>query len=757
MPAFRDSKLTLLLKDALMGNSRTEMLACISPSSFNLEETISTLEFASRCKLVKTSATRNEQSKTDVIARLTDEKAAIENQLQQEKANREALQRQLFEEISKAAEKQHAMDTVLQEKRDIEGKLKNLRATKQIDTNQATARQDAITTKSIGERAVVLLKSGDLCGVIRYVGLLEGQEGGFVGLELDEGRGKNDGSLNGKQYFTCAPNHGLFARPDMVRSLGLYQPGSFRVVKQTQLVREGETTSEVSKGLVVQVDEVQYKPEDHSVWGRLQDPVGWIALYNCQTKEQWLYPLAAESEDVGALQRRLHDLERLESQQREKTQQEQDQRSSLEQEYSRQQEREKELLSQIEALRGVQESLALSQTELEQKRAQLQQQRGEELSQLGMDVSGIDMADISRVPKLVNLHPDPSLQGTLVYYLPLGDTHIGADRQRCRVALSGLNVSSEVCKVSNQDNQQLFVRPCGDGLVRVNGRAVANDETGDALHNGDRLALGRAYIFQVLIPEDTSATTCTQEDDFARAMEEISAKAEVDPQWENSIQKAMLLVKSDFGTEAANKLLVQAKQASEACVMANMCLQQMPRHCTGGVQAFELSILFDAHGLPQVCVVARRAATKAAPPEAEGFRGGGAAAGIWTIEQFWNERLPAIYEALDITGLEMEGTAATEDTLGLWETHVWSEVSLETCRMLIHENRLLQKQLHEAQGASGSRLDFAGWGASLQRGISGAWSIAKSAGSAVGAVLRSRSAQRHGGRRMHAEPTSPQK
>ncbi|CAE7297773.1 unc-104 [Symbiodinium sp. CCMP2592] len=63
VPAFRDSKLTLLLKDALMGNSRTELLACVSPSSFNLEETVSTLEFASRCKLVKTSAMKNEQSK----------------------------------------------------------------------------------------------------------------------------------------------------------------------------------------------------------------------------------------------------------------------------------------------------------------------------------------------------------------------------------------------------------------------------------------------------------------------------------------------------------------------------------------------------------------------------------------------------------------------------------------------------------------------------------------------------------------------
>ena len=65
-PPFRDSKLTLVLKDALMGNSQTLLLACISPSRFNLEETITTLEFAARCKLVKTNAKKNEQAKGEI-------------------------------------------------------------------------------------------------------------------------------------------------------------------------------------------------------------------------------------------------------------------------------------------------------------------------------------------------------------------------------------------------------------------------------------------------------------------------------------------------------------------------------------------------------------------------------------------------------------------------------------------------------------------------------------------------------------------
>ena len=120
-----------------------------------------------------------------------------------------------------------------------------------------------------------------------------------------------------------------------------------------------------------------------------------------------------------------------------------------------------------------------------------------------------------------------------------------------------------------------------------------------------RLAIGRAYIFRVQVPE-AGGTAGASSDDFEKALEEISACAQINPLWENGVQKAMLLVKSDFGDLAANKLLREAKRASEACEMANGVLQMMPEKVTDGVRSFELSILFNAQGLPDVCVVARR-------------------------------------------------------------------------------------------------------------------------------------------------------
>ena len=56
---YRDSKLTRLLQDSLGGNSQTLMLACVSPSDSNYQETINTLRYADRAKNIKNRAIVN--------------------------------------------------------------------------------------------------------------------------------------------------------------------------------------------------------------------------------------------------------------------------------------------------------------------------------------------------------------------------------------------------------------------------------------------------------------------------------------------------------------------------------------------------------------------------------------------------------------------------------------------------------------------------------------------------------------------------
>ena len=56
---YRDSKLTHLLQDSLGGNCLTTIVATISPSECAVDETMSTLKFATRASNVKNVATTN--------------------------------------------------------------------------------------------------------------------------------------------------------------------------------------------------------------------------------------------------------------------------------------------------------------------------------------------------------------------------------------------------------------------------------------------------------------------------------------------------------------------------------------------------------------------------------------------------------------------------------------------------------------------------------------------------------------------------
>jgi hypothetical protein len=72
----------------------------------------------------------------------------------------------------------------------------------------------------VGARAVVgdVARIPLICGTIKFVGLTLFSSGCWVGLELDSAIGKNDGSVQGNQYFTCPVNKGIFVRPNQVNT-----------------------------------------------------------------------------------------------------------------------------------------------------------------------------------------------------------------------------------------------------------------------------------------------------------------------------------------------------------------------------------------------------------------------------------------------------------------------------------------------------------------------------------------------------------
>eukprot|EP00978_Attheya_sp_CCMP212_P020638 scaffold59287_cov53-Attheya_sp.AAC.1 len=79
---FRDSKLTFLLRDSWGGNSKTCLVATVSPSTASMPETISTLKFAQRAKMIKNRAVLNENT-TDTIVSLKSEVDRLRSELEQ--------------------------------------------------------------------------------------------------------------------------------------------------------------------------------------------------------------------------------------------------------------------------------------------------------------------------------------------------------------------------------------------------------------------------------------------------------------------------------------------------------------------------------------------------------------------------------------------------------------------------------------------------------------------------------------------------
>ena len=56
-------------------------------------------------------------------------------------------------------------------------------------------------------------------GVVRFTGATSFSPGKWVGVHLYDPKGKNDGSVQGVQYFTCPMGYGVFVRPSQVKAV----------------------------------------------------------------------------------------------------------------------------------------------------------------------------------------------------------------------------------------------------------------------------------------------------------------------------------------------------------------------------------------------------------------------------------------------------------------------------------------------------------------------------------------------------------
>ena len=161
---YRDSVLTYILKDNLGGNSKTMMIATVSPSSDNYEETMSTLRYAERAKKIVNKAIVNEDQNNALVANLRDEIQKLQEKLASQgvsKDNEEelranhALMQQLkmsWEEKLLHAQKMAALrgeeiDTVIQKKEELEAEVEGLMLEQSKQREELTTLQKQLEEK----------------------------------------------------------------------------------------------------------------------------------------------------------------------------------------------------------------------------------------------------------------------------------------------------------------------------------------------------------------------------------------------------------------------------------------------------------------------------------------------------------------------------------------------------------------------------------------------------------------------------------
>ncbi|XP_071509041.1 kinesin-like protein KIF21A [Diadema antillarum] len=97
---YRDSKLTRLLQDSLGGNSRTLMIACVSPSDPDFMETLNTLRYANRARNIKNVVVANQDKTSRQLAVLRAEIKRLQDELNDYKQGKRSMNSDGVEEIN---------------------------------------------------------------------------------------------------------------------------------------------------------------------------------------------------------------------------------------------------------------------------------------------------------------------------------------------------------------------------------------------------------------------------------------------------------------------------------------------------------------------------------------------------------------------------------------------------------------------------------------------------------------------------------
>ncbi|XP_076244212.1 kinesin family member unc-104 isoform X7 [Calliopsis andreniformis] len=141
---YRDSVLTWLLRENLGGNSKTAMIAAVSPADINYDETLSTLRYADRAKQIVCKAVVNEDANAKLIRELKEEIQKLRELLKQE-----GIDVQEGPDGKVTYEKKESRDEIIRANK------------REDDVKESRSRIPSHTTSTIAEEAVDQLQASE--------------------------------------------------------------------------------------------------------------------------------------------------------------------------------------------------------------------------------------------------------------------------------------------------------------------------------------------------------------------------------------------------------------------------------------------------------------------------------------------------------------------------------------------------------------------------------------------------------------------
>uniref|UniRef100_A0A8C7S039 Kinesin family member 21B n=1 Tax=Oncorhynchus mykiss TaxID=8022 RepID=A0A8C7S039_ONCMY len=235
---YRDSKLTRLLQDSLGGNSRTLMIACVSPSDRDFMETLNTLKYANRARNIKNKVVVNQDKTSQQMSVLRAEIARLQMELMEYKAGK----RVAGEDGSEGFSDLFQENSMLQRENDtLRMRVKAMQET--IDHLNTR-----VTTLLANEVSTLLAKSGKTERDSPMGLLLESES-------MNECLRRSVTRLSSRSPFTTSSSHSSTPGPHPLGS----SPSLSMEAEMTDVIRRAKTDIERKRGGMGQGCEIEIK------------------------------------------------------------------------------------------------------------------------------------------------------------------------------------------------------------------------------------------------------------------------------------------------------------------------------------------------------------------------------------------------------------------------------------------------------------------------------------------------------------------